>query len=213
MELDLEPGRVARDLRDRRRLEPAPRHRQSVTQRRSHPGAYQNPPYGPSRVCQVRASRHEAPIITAAMTDLDVRGAMEIRTPDLLHGKCGSSSTAVCRSKTACDAQYPAGPFSAAVRLRSKDLGTGTGAAPACCTRSARPGDYQPPGQEWALVTDRPRQCHRPCPADASHRIVITRCSMNTAPGPPDLPSRANPCGSVPVSDVQNGGQMTVNGS
>ena len=36
MGLDPEPGRVARDLRDRRRLAPAPRHRQSVTQRPSH---------------------------------------------------------------------------------------------------------------------------------------------------------------------------------
>jgi acyl-CoA hydrolase len=34
MGLDLEPGRVARDFRGRRRLAPAPRHGQSVTQRR-----------------------------------------------------------------------------------------------------------------------------------------------------------------------------------
>ena len=39
MELDPEPGRVARHFRDRRRLVPAPRHRQGVTQRRSRPGA------------------------------------------------------------------------------------------------------------------------------------------------------------------------------
>ena len=35
MGLDLEPGRVARDLRGRRRLVPAPRHCQSVIQRRA----------------------------------------------------------------------------------------------------------------------------------------------------------------------------------
>ena len=36
MGLDPEPGRMARDLRDRRRLAPAARHRQSVIHRRSH---------------------------------------------------------------------------------------------------------------------------------------------------------------------------------
>jgi hypothetical protein len=38
-------------------------------------------------------------------------------------------------------------------------------------------------------------------------------CSKNTARGPPDLPSRAKPGGCVPVSDVQNDGQMTVSRS
>jgi hypothetical protein len=68
---------------------------------------------------------------------------------------------------------------------------------------------------EAELAGPRQRHRHDPAtpplmPATASRSPA---CSSNSAQGPPDLPSRANPCGCVPVSDVQNDGQMTVSRS